>query len=139
MIDKIKAEADAIVCDKEQRIDELEQERDSLALKLGVTAHKLKAALDERDEALAYAERLREFVDRMNGYALRYEDGDEADSMLSEKPTTALAALKAEWQAEVVESFLHGLSSSDTINIHNRRPDARVEWFRKRAQEAGYE
>ena len=41
--------------ERELMIDELEQERDSLALKLCVTEHKLKAALDERDEALAYA------------------------------------------------------------------------------------
>jgi len=134
-MDKIKAEADAIVCDNELRIDELEQERDSLALKLCVTEHKLKSALDERDEALAYAERL-----RVAWEAVKSTDWDEPmNEVINEQPPAALAALKAEWQAEVVESFLLGLNSLDTINIHNKRPDARVEWFRKRAKEEGDE
>ena len=129
MIDKIKAEANAIPCGKDEKIKALE------AL--------LKLALDERDEALAYGERLRSALNMQEAISGGVESGDSVCKLslaaLTEQPPAALEALKAEWQAEVVESFLLGLNSLDTINIHNKRPDARVEWFRKRAKEEGDE
>ena len=132
MMDKIKAEADAIPCGKDEKIKALE------AL--------LKLAIKERDEALAAYEHVCNVALQCTAIVESADgclgaDLIEACNIGLHKPAMAklLAALKAEWQAEVVESFLHGLSSSDTINIHNRLPEARVEWFRKRAKEAGDE
>ena len=113
----------------------------------GTTCDKQQVAAEveklkqERDEAMAYAERFKSVVEAVanigvdfgyGAYEIQADIIDFARVILSEQPPAALAALKA----EVVESFLCGLNSLDIINIHNRRPDARVEWFRKRAQEA---
>lgn len=80
MINKIKAEADVIVCDKERRIAELEQE---LA------------------EALAYAERLREALNMQMAISGGVESGDSvykrSMAVLAETPPAALAALKADY------------------------------------------
>ena len=147
MMDKIKAEADAIPCGKDEKIKALE------AL--------LKLALKERDEALAYAERLRDSIEALmassDGVAGLHLNGeiaswgeiteggrfDEWLLALSEQPPSALAALKAEWQAEALKEIariahhggLIGFSSDADAMIEIRR--LTIGAWDKRAQEAG--
>lgn len=85
MIDKINAEADAIGCGKDEKIKALED--------------LLKIAIRERDEALAYSERL-----LCAWEAVKSTDWDEPmNEIINEQPPASLAALKAQWQAEALE------------------------------------
>ena len=123
MIDKIKAEADAIPCGKDEKIKALE------AL--------LKLALKERDEALAYAERLRGAFE----YALKDGLTEQAIKMiLAETPPAALASLKAEWQVEALEAingFVWVMPSGSRVAYADDIEDMISNL--KRAQEAGDE
>ena len=143
MIDKIKAEADAIPCGKDEKIKALE------AL--------LKLAIQERDEALAYGERQNKaLIDAMewnwidaveeSGYGhFDIEDMQSIYDTASERPSAALAALKAEWQAEALKEIariahhggLIGFSSDADAMIEIRR--LTIGAWDKRAKEAGDE
>ena len=94
MIDKINAEADAIGCGKDEKIKALEE--------------LLKIAIRERDEALAYSERL-----LCAWEAVKSTDWDEPmNEIINEQPPAALAALKAEWQADVVDLAIDQLNKA---------------------------
>lgn len=90
-------------CDKQAVAEEFER----LAERNRTLEALLKLAILERDEALAYAERLQPVIKNaarlmrstgnMSGW---HEKADKAESMLSEQPSTALAVLKAQWQVE---------------------------------------
>ena len=143
MIDKIKAEADAIPCGKDEKIKALE------AL--------LKLVIQERDEALAMAERLRCALNQCvhvvedTNYGWNGDCGVInkvcciADGVLDEPPTASLAALKAEWQAEALKEIariahhggLIGFSSDADAMIEIRR--LTIGSWNKRAKEAGDE
>ena len=122
MIDKIKAEADAIVCEKEQRIKELEQ---ALA------------------EALTQNEWSRSVVEEYHSENIACEEAmNELVFILKQPESTALAALKAEWQADALGDFydhLQGMAlrngwgtDSDAYNVSEE-----LKYWCQRAQEAG--
>jgi len=131
MIDKIKAEANAIPCGKDEKIKALE------AL--------LKLAIKERDEALAYGERLRSAAWGMLMNITGMDEWHELENAAQKTPPAALAALKAEWQAEALKEIariahhggLIGFSSDADAMIEIRR--LTIGAWDKRAQEAGDE
>eukprot|EP00919_Chromeraceae_sp_WS-2016_P034453 GHVR01081565.1.p1 GENE.GHVR01081565.1~~GHVR01081565.1.p1 ORF type:complete len:135 (-),score=34.52 GHVR01081565.1:100-504(-) len=105
------------VADKSKLCAEIDQ-RDSV---IRAKQRRIGELLQERDEALAYAERLRDEITaimidsfgvsgyHLNGDVAECGEFSELETIISETPPEALSALKAQWQAEAVENAIREL------------------------------
>lgn len=136
-------------CDKAALLKETEG-RESI---IRAQQQRISDLLREREEALAYGERLRGAIkyssdylcdNKLNSICSGSKAHMELISALSGQPPAALAALKAEWQADNADFVRLALELCDAVENNDNLPTVKfalrcgrlVNSIRQRAQEA---
>lgn len=126
-----------------ESIERLEVERDAYFTQMEDFSVQARRLQEECDALAAHVERLHEIIEPFL-FLAEDEDIAEARSVMADSPTTSLARLKAQWQAEALEAVAGRIRSDARNAMHGHALhqaasvlDEEAAELRRQAEEAG--